>query len=116
MDRGATDETTRERHRREDDECTAGARNAALIVPGMAPLLDTVSQVRDTLLRVMDEEPGLRDCHLACGTAPARQPPDEQLIDVARRAVCEAMGVTDPERTAALQHSASPLRYGISGP
>ena len=79
----------------------------------MSPMLDAMSTVRDTLLQIMEDEPGLRDCHLACGTSPARPPPDEQLIDVARRAVCEALGVSDPEHTAALHHSASPLRYGL---
>ena len=76
-------------------------------------MLDTMAKVRDALLRVMEDEPGLRDCHLACGGDPARQPPDEELVDTARRAICEAVGVSDPERTAAQRHPASPLRYGI---
>ena len=72
LDRGPTEETTKERHRREDEACTAGARNAAQIVPQMTPLLDAMGKVRAALLQVMADEPGLRDCHLACGAEPAR--------------------------------------------
>ena len=32
---------------------------------------------------------------------------------MARRAVCEAVGVADADRTAALMHPASPLRHGV---
>ena len=60
---------------------TAGARNPALVVPTMEPLMTAMDKVRGALLKVMAEKPGLADCHLACGEAPARAPPREDELD-----------------------------------
>ena len=63
------------------------------------------------MLTVMAEHPTLADCHLACGTAPPRSPPSERDLDIARRAVCVALGA--PLAWASLRHPASPLRTGL---
>ena len=84
-----------------------------MIVPAMAPMLDAMGKVRAALLEVMAAEPGLDNCHLACGPEAPRQPTTEEEVDVARRAICEAIGVTDPAKIAGLRHPASPLRHGL---
>ena len=111
VDRGETVEARKARHRREDNECTAGARNPAAIVPLMPKTMEVLSRVRVALFHAMRTTPGLRDCHLACGPAPQRAPPAAADVDVARRAVCTALGIEASR--ADLHHPASPLRYGL---
>ena len=88
VDRGETVEARKARQRREDDECTAGARNPAAIVPRMPKTLEVMGRIRVALIQAVRSTPGLRDCHLACGPAPQRAPPSASDVDVARRAVC----------------------------
>ena len=104
-------EARRARQRREDDECTAGARNPAAIVPRMPKTMEVMSRVRVALFHAMRSTPGLRNCHWACGPAPRRAPPTDADVDVARRAVCTALGI-EAER-ADRHHPASPLRYEL---
>ena len=111
VDRGETVEARKARQRREDDECTAGARSPAAIVPHMPKTLEVMSRVRVALFQAMRSTPGLRTCHLACGAAPRRAPPSAADVDVARRAVCTALGIEAAR--ADLHHQASPLRYGL---
>ena len=74
-DRGESPASRRERHASEDAASTAGARNPAQVVAAMPRMIKAMARVRRALLRAMDRAPGIRDCHLACGLTPPREPP-----------------------------------------
>ena len=107
----AATQARKERQDKEDEECTAGARNASDIVATMPKTLTTMNLIRDALVEAMRAEPALQDCHLACGEAPRRLPPAEADVDTARRLVCAALGLEPDDGQA--HHPASPLRYRL---
>ena len=111
VDRGETPQARKERQDKEDEECTAGARNASDIVATMPETLTTMNLIRDALVEAMRAVPALQDCHLACGESPQRLPPAETDVDTARRLVCAALGLDSEDGQA--HHPASPLRYRL---
>ena len=101
----------RVRQRKDDDESTAGARNAASVVARMPATLSAMAEVRRSLLMTIKAFPALQNLHRACGPEAARQPPSQGAVALARRRVCRALGIAAEEGE--LHHPASPLRYGL---
>ena len=110
VDRGESPESRKARRRREDEESTAGARNPSRVVAGMPGLLATASRIRAALLRSLELCPTLVDLHLACGSDPPRSAPSSEEVAVARRCVCEALGL--PPEAGEQHNPSSPLRLG----
>ena len=112
-DRGPTAEGIKDRQRAEDRASTAGARSPAALMPTFPMTVEVCGIVRGALLRALRSTRGLRNCHLACGESPARLPPCEADIDVARGEVSAALGL--PPDTHRQRHAASPLRHALFG-
>ena len=111
LDRHPTDteESRRDRHRRENAACTAGLRGAAGVVKKMPHLIDSSRAFLDALLAARQADASLRDLHLAGGPAPLRQPPSPTSVTEARRRAAAALGLTASEAEAS--HPASPWKF-----
>ena len=109
--RGAADPSAREQRSAEDRVCTAGLRNPAQVVSQWPELRQTMARVRAALLPVRAGLRELQGLAGACGERPARAPPSEAAVDLARRAVGAALGLD--RRAVGEHHPSSPLRHRI---
>ena len=109
--RGTDHLSMKEQRDQEDADSRGGMRNPHALEDRWPKLWETMADVRKLLLQLRYHFPELNGLMGCCGSEPARQPPDDLLLDQVRRVLAVYLEI--PLIDALATHPASPWKAGL---
>ena len=111
VDRGRTEASAKAQREAEDLASKAGARNAYQVIEQWPAYVETMTPIKDLILKEVRKNPELQGLARACGESPERSPPSLAAVAKLRLKIGRLLGLSKSKTQAT--HAASPWRYEL---